>query len=78
MLNAIDGHAEVRILNEAIRVPPKARLEQEGTRFVETVEPIAVVRIAIDDARLVDRICDLMNQVVVEIGNHLRLLARAE
>ena len=77
MLNAIDGHAEVRVLNEAIRVPSKAGLEQERPGLVETVEPVAVIRIAIDDARLVDRKCGLMNQVVVEIGNHLGFLARA-
>jgi hypothetical protein len=78
MLDPVHGHAEVCVLNESIGIAPETCLEQERACLVVAIEPIAVVGVAVDDAHLIDREGCLVNQVVIEIGNHVGLLIRAE
>jgi hypothetical protein len=70
MLNAVGHDAEVTILDEPMRVTSESDPKVELAFHIESVEPIAVVEVTVDDARLVNRHGGLVNHVVVEIGDH--------
>jgi hypothetical protein len=72
VLHAVLHDAEVAVEDVPVRIDPEPDLEDEVAVPVESVEPVAVVEVAIARTGLVDRLRGLVNHEVVEVGNHER------
>ena len=70
VLRTLEAHAESSVGDIAIRIEAEGAAEYERTVFDKTLEEVAIVGIGVGGADVGQRLGRLVNEIVVEAGDH--------